>query len=85
MPGARGAHPGGDAVLNFGVRPVPDDDFAIQPKAGVNESGFAVAVGGLVEVHEIHVDLGPRQVAIKLRVQMQERLVQAGQTADPHF
>ena len=55
-----------------------DDDFAIQAETRVQETGFTVAVGGLVEIHEIHVDLSPRQVAIKLRVQVQEWLFQGG-------
>ena len=43
----------------------------------MNEPGFAVAVSGLIQVHEIHIDLTPGQVAIELRVQMQERLPQS--------
>jgi hypothetical protein len=30
----------------------------------------------VVQVHEIHVNLAPREIAVKLRVQMQERLSQ---------
>ena len=46
---------------------------------------FAVAMGGLVEVHEVHVDLGPRQVAVELRVEMDHGLAQVGQAANPHL
>ena len=52
---------------------------------GVQEPRLPVAVGGLVEVHEVHVDVGPRQVAVELRVQMQERFRQRRQAADPHL
>ena len=85
MPGSRCAHPGGDTFLNLGIRPVAHHDLAIQAQAGVQEPGLAIAVGGLVEVHEIHVDLAPRQIAIELRMQMAERLSQGRQTANPHF
>ena len=51
----------------------------------MNKAGLAVAVGRLIEVHEVHVDFGPRQIAAKLGVQMQERLAQLRQAADPHL
>ena len=85
VPGARRAHPDGDAVLHFGVGPMPDDDLAPEPQAGMDEPGFAVAMCGLVEVHEVHVDLGPGQVAIELGVEMQEGFAQRGEAADPHL
>ena len=85
VPGARGAHPGADAVLHLRVRPVADDDLAVEAHARVDETRLAVAVRRLVEVHEVHVDRRPRQVAIELRVQMQERLLQGVEPADPHL
>ena len=42
----------------------------------MNEPRFAVAVGSLIEVHEIHIDLPPGQVAVELRMQVQEWLPQ---------
>ena len=51
----------------------------------MNEPGFAVTVGGLIEVHEVHIDRAPRQVSIELSVQVKERLLQDIQTPDPHF
>jgi hypothetical protein len=51
----------------------------------VDEARLAVAVGRLVEVHEVHVDLVPGQVAIELGVEMDERLAQEGEAADPHL
>ena len=47
-----------------------------EPHAGLDEPELAVAVRGLVEVHEVHVDLRPRQLAVELRVQVQERLAE---------
>ena len=45
---------------------------------------LAVAVGRLVEVHEVHVDLCPRKLAVELGVEVQERLLQGGEPGDPH-
>ena len=85
VPGARRAHPGAEAVLDLRIGPVADDDLAGEPQARVDEARLAVAVRGLVQVHEVHVDRAPRQVAIELRVQMQERLLQRIQPANPHL
>ena len=85
VPGAGGPHPGADPALDLGVGPVADDDLAAEPQPGVQVPGLPVAVGGLVQVHEVHVDLGPRQVAVELRVQVQDRLGQGRQPADPHL
>ena len=74
-----------EAVLHLGVRPMPDDHLAVEAQAGVDESRFAVAMCRLVEVHEIHVDLAPGQIAVELCVQVEERLPQSVQSADPHF
>ena len=46
--------------LYIGILPVTDDHFAVQAHAAADETKFAVAMRGLVEVHEIHVDLRPR-------------------------
>ena len=77
VPRARHAHPRADPVLHFRIGPMADDHLAVEPQPGVDEPGLAVAVRRLVEVHEIHVDLAPRQVAIELRVQVQKRLAPA--------
>ena len=51
----------------------------------MEESGLAVAVGGLVEVHEVHVDGLPREIAVELGVEMEERFFKRGEPAYPHF
>ena len=84
-PGARDTHPGADAILDILFRPVADDDFAPQPQTGVDEPGLAVAMGCLVQVHEVHVDGAPRQVAVELRVEVQEGFPELREAADPHF
>ena len=43
----------------------------------LDEAGLPVAVGGLVKVHEVHVDLSPGQIPVELRVQVEERLLSA--------
>ena len=85
VPGARGAHPGADAVLNFRVGPMAHDDFAGKTHARVDEARLPVAVRRLVKVHEVHVDRVPGQVAIELGMEMHERLFQRVQPAHPHF
>jgi hypothetical protein len=71
-----GARPDADAALYFGFLPVTDNDLAVFPHAGHDETVFAVAVGRLVQVHEIHVDFTPGQIAVELRMQMQDRFLQ---------
>ena len=69
-------HPDGQPLVRLGVLPMADDHLAgfAQPRADIAE--LAVAVGGLVEVHEIHVDRGPGQVAVELRMEMGHRLIE---------
>jgi hypothetical protein len=64
---------------------VPDDHLAIQAHAAADKAELAVAVGRLVQVHKVHIDVGPGQVAIILRVQMHERLLERAQAGDPHL
>ena len=85
VPGARRAHPGADAVLDLRVGPMADDDLARETHAGVDEARLPVAVRGLVQVHEVHVDRVPGQVTIELGVKMDERLLKRVQPAHPHF
>jgi hypothetical protein len=67
------------------VGPVADNGLARQPHARLEERELAVAVRGLVGVHVVHVDLRPRQCAIELRVQVQQRLGEDAQAGDPHL
>ena len=83
VPGARRAHPGADAVLDLRVGPMADDDLARETHAGVDEARLPVAVRGLVQVHEVHVDRVPGQVATELGVEMDERLLEASSARAP--
>jgi hypothetical protein len=64
---------------------VPDDRLATAPQPGLDEREFPVSVRGLVEVHEVHVDLRPREIAVVLRVKVDQRLAQVRQAGDPHL
>jgi hypothetical protein len=64
---------------------VPRDGLARHAQTGLHEAELAVAVRRLVEVHEVHVDGLPRDVAVPLGVQVQERLLQRVETLDPHL
>ena len=44
-----------------------------------------VAVSGLVEVDEVHIDLRPGNFAVVLGVQVSERLFEQAQPGDPHL
>ena len=52
-----------------------DDDLARETQAGVDEASFPVAVRRLVQVHEVHVDRVPGQVAIELGMEVDEWLL----------
>jgi hypothetical protein len=52
---------------------------------GLDVPELPVAVRGLVEVHEVHVDRRPRQRGVGLGVQVQQRLAQRVQPGDPHL
>ena len=80
-----GLHPAADAGLHILVLPVARDDLAGLAKARADEAMLAVAVRGLIEVHEIHVDLIVGNFAVVLGCKVQPRLLQKVETVDPHF
>src|ERR1035437_4703518 len=73
---ARRPRPGPDPVLNLHLLPVAGDGFAAQSQPRLDVRELSVTVGGLVQVHEVHVDLAPGEIAVELRVQVEERLRQ---------
>ena len=79
------ARPHADLVLDERIGVVAVDDLAVEAETGADEAELAVAVGGLVQVHEVHVDGGPRNVAVALGVQVEHGLVEDLQTVDPHL
>jgi hypothetical protein len=72
-------------LLHARVADVADDRLARHAETGLHVAELAVAVGGLVEVHEVEVDVGPGQRHVRLRVQVQQRLAQGVEAADPHL
>ena len=64
---------------------VAGDGLARRADAGQDVGELAVAVRGLVQVHEVHVDLRVRQFDVRLRVEVQHRLLQRAEAVDPHL
>src|SRR5699024_10985953 len=84
-PAGRGAGPAADLGLHALVARVAHDGLAVHAQAGGDVAELAVAVRGLVEVHEVHVDRGPGQLDVRLGVQVQQRGAQRIQALDPHL
>ena len=84
-PAGRGAGPEPDALSDGRVVDVADDGLPSHAHPRREVAELAVAVGRLGQVHELHVDLGPREIAVELRVEVEERLLQGGQPGDPHL
>ena len=61
------------------------NNFVRNAEARYNKSILTVAVSGLIQVHEIHVDLVIRKFLICLCMQMKERLCQDLKASDPHL
>ena len=85
VPGASGSRPGCQLGLDCLILPETDDHFTVQPHPGSDETEFTAPVGRLIQVHEIHIDPGPRDVAIELRVQVDKGFLQCFQARDPHL
>ena len=81
----RGTHPGANLRQHALILPEAHHNLARDAHAGANETVLAIAMGGLVQVHEIHVDFIPRNIAVVLRVQVQQRLAQQGKAGNPHL
>jgi hypothetical protein len=74
--GCRGPCPDADPLGDLGIPPVAHHGGPAEPKAALEVAEFAVSVGRLVEVHEVHVDLRPREIAVVLRVEMEQGLLE---------
>ena len=84
-PAGTGTTPVADPGGHGGVRCVADDGRAGDAEPGLDVAELAVAVRGLIEVHEVEVDRAPRQLGVGLCVQVQHRLVERAQPGDPHL
>src|SRR3954470_12058608 len=85
MPGSRCAQPRSEFLVNIFILPKPNDYLPVQAHSARKEGELAIAMRRLVQVHEIHVDSRPRQILIELSVQVDERLLQGLEAADPHL
>ena len=79
------SHPSCQLLLHSCRCPVPYDHFALDSHAGYDMPILSVAVGGLVLVHEVHIDGIIRDLFIELGMQMTERLSVFLQAQDPHL
>ena len=85
--GNTGCHtcPDSNLLLNGLVLPVAADHLAGYAHAGADVAELYVAVGTLVQVHEVHVDAVPGYLGVVLRVEVEQRLLQRLQALDPHL
>ena len=79
------ALPYGDALEGLGVLPVAGDNLAAHTHAGADVAELAVAVGALVEVHEVHVHGVPGDFGVVLGVEVEEGLGENLEAVDPHL
>jgi hypothetical protein len=84
-PATGGTGPGADLGGDGGVGDVPNNGLAGDAHSRLDVAELPVAVGGLVEVHKVEVDLAPGQFDVGLRVQVEEGLLQRVESADPHL
>ena len=61
---AGGPGPGADGGADPGVADVTDHGLAGHTQPGLDVGELTVAVGRLVQVHEVHVDVGPGQLEV---------------------
>ena len=85
IPAGAGAGPGADLLDDLRIGVVADDNLALDAEAGDDVTELTVAVGGLVQVHEVHVDGLPRDFLVVLGGQLQQRLGQHFEAANPHL
>ena len=83
--GGGDAHPVANLLSGLFILPVTHHHGAGQPQPGPHEAELASAVGGLVQVHEVHVDLAPGEIPVELGVKLQQGLLQLAQRRDPHL
>ena len=70
--------PVGNFFQHIVLLPVANHDFPIQPHSRHHKPKLPVAVSRLVEVHEVHVDGTPGNVAVKLGMEMEQWLFEHG-------
>ena len=72
-------------MLGGFILPIAYDHFAADAHSGADVAEFTVAVGGLVQVHEVHVHRVPRNFLVELSVEVEQGFLQLLQAMDPHL
>src|SRR5215472_18954710 len=85
LPCSRSAQPCPEFGLDVFVLPKSNYYFPIKSHSAADEAEFAIAVGRLIQIHEIHVYRRPGQLLIELCVQMDQGLMQYPQSVNPHL
>ena len=85
VPGGGSAAPGAELVLEGLVLPKSDHDFAVEAHSGHDEAVLTIPVRRLIQVHEVHVDGVPCDLAVVLSVEMEYGLAEEFQAVDPHL
>ena len=80
-----GPHPEADALLNCFILPVPGDNLPWHSQAGAKKTVFPVAVGSLIQIHEVHVDLLVGDLLVILRCEVAIGFLKVDETIDPHL
>jgi hypothetical protein len=84
VPCARSAEPSPSLGLNLRILPKAHDDLAFHAHPSSDEAELAIAMSGLVQIHEVHIDGRPGQLLVELRMQVEQRPVKGAQAGNPH-
>ena len=85
VPSCGGPAPHVQLFVHCRVLPVAGDHLAFDPHPAHDEPKLSVAMGRLVQVHEVHVNFPPGDIAVELGMQMAKRFLQDLEAVDPHF
>ncbi|MFM1944674.1 MAG: hypothetical protein RI897_3656 [Verrucomicrobiota bacterium] len=85
VPGGGGAGPCADGGLDVGIFPETDDHLSVETESAHDEPVLAVAMGGLVQVHEVHINAGPGDIPVMLGVEVEDGFFEVLEALDPHL
>ena len=80
-----GAGPYGNLLLSLNALPVAYHNLAGYTHTGAYVTELYIAVGALVQVHEVHIDGVPGNIGVVLCVEVEQGLLKSLQTLDPHL
>lgn len=64
---------------------MPNNDLASEPHPGPDKTKLSASMGGLVEVHKIHVNRGLGDFRVELGMELYKGFSQNLQPGYPHF